>query len=95
MITGLYSCSCHPFSSWKESDLHHKRKFKIGDPVRHRCKGIRGTVYKIWEERGFYTVKYGDYPRDQHLEHAGNLEPTSMFWHDKLNLSISYFTEKQ
>ncbi|ULT44104.1 hypothetical protein KRR40_12505 [Niabella defluvii] len=73
-ITGYYGCTCHPFKSWTELDKAFRKKFRIGDKVRNRCSGLEGEVYKILPDRGFYVVKYGPLPRDQHLEHAQELE---------------------
>lgn len=74
MITGLYGCSCHPFSSWSECDKAHNQKFKIGDPVENTCLGTHGTINEIKREKGFVIVKYGNRPCDLHLEHVANLK---------------------
>lgn len=73
-VTGFFGCSCHPFSSWKECEVHHRRKFLAGDNVRKRCNGLRGTVYEATDKQGFCIVKYGDRPCDRHQEHSANLE---------------------
>lgn len=72
-ITGYNGCSCHPFRSWDESDFFHNQKFEIGDNVKNRCRGITGTIFCVCDTRGFVIVKYGELPRDRHLEHVANL----------------------
>lgn len=72
LITGLYGCSCHPFSSWTECYKAHDQRFKIDDKVKHRCTGKIGFVTKI-QNCGFVTVTYGNLPKDRILEHSANL----------------------
>ena len=72
LITGLYGCSCHPFSSWTECYKAHDQRFKIDDKVKHRCTGKIGFVVKI-HNQGFVTVAYGNLPKDNILEHVANL----------------------
>jgi len=72
-IIGLFGCYCHPFSSWKECDKMHKQLLKVGQPVKNRHTDASGVVHKILEGKYWYTVKYGDLPRDLHLEHSANL----------------------
>lgn len=75
MCTGYFGCSCHPFPNWKECDRAHKQVFKIDDTVRNRCKGTIGIVWAVDQEnKGFVIVKYGDLPRDRHLEHVAQIE---------------------
>lgn len=72
-ITGLYGCSCHPFSSWEECDQYHNQILRPSTPVRQRHTGKTGTVDRILE-RGFVIVKYGPYQSDLVQEHVANLE---------------------
>jgi hypothetical protein len=72
MITGLYGCSCHPFTSWEKCVKAHKQKFKIDDPVTDRCTGRSGVIFKV-HDSGFVTVKYGKNERDKELEHVARL----------------------
>lgn len=73
-ITGYYGCPCHSFKDYDDCWKAHRQKFNIGDKVKNRCrKSMKGEVIKIWEEKGFYTVKYGLLRRDEHLEHAAEL----------------------
>jgi len=72
-ITGLYGCSCHPFTTWGECDAFHKQKLTTGQKVKQRHTGKEGEVFKISEHKGFVTVKYGDLKSDLHQEHVANL----------------------
>lgn len=74
MITGLRGCSCHPFASWDECEKYHNQKFKLGDRVKNRHLGTIGTIYEICTDKGYVIVKYGELPRDRHLEHVALLE---------------------
>ena len=75
MITGLYGCPCHPFPSWEQCELFHKRKFKPGDKIKQRHTGKDGIISEQHECKGFYIVKYGERKSDLSLEHAAMLEP--------------------
>lgn len=74
-ITGIYGCSCHPFSSWKESDKAHKQRFSEGTRVQHRCTGETGVIYNEADKQGFCTflVDPGTTPGHQHLAHVAEL----------------------
>lgn len=79
MIKGLHGCSCHPFSSWKECDLYHKRKYEVAQLVQERCPGYRkrvrtGVVLRV-VGGGYYHVKMGEIVSDIILFHAAELEP--------------------
>jgi hypothetical protein len=67
-ITGYYGCSCHPFNSWKECEMAHKRKFRIGDIVKHRCNGVQGEITQINGQGFYYVSTLGQL-------HAARLEP--------------------
>jgi heat shock protein HspQ len=51
----------------------HNQKFKVGDKVKNRHTGSEGDIFEIHPEKGFVTVKYGELPCDQHLEHVATL----------------------
>lgn len=71
-IIGLYGCYCHPYESWEDCEKMHKQKLSIGALVKQRHSGAQGEVFRYLGS-GFYTVKYGPKPSDEHLEHAANL----------------------
>ena len=71
-IAGLYGCSCHSFSSWKECYKFQSQRMKIGETVKHRCSGVIGIVTELGEH-GYVTIKNGDLPRDIRSEHVQNL----------------------
>ena len=72
LITGLYGCSCHSYSSWAECYKFHQQTLKIDDKVKHRCNGKIGFVIKT-HNIGFVTVKYGNLACEEVLEHRANL----------------------
>ena len=71
-ITGLYGCSCHPFSSWSECDKAHKQKLPITTKVTNRHTLRTGNVCEIHDGH-FVSVKYGKNKSDQVLEHVAQL----------------------
>ncbi|GHB44571.1 hypothetical protein [Mongoliitalea lutea] len=84
LITGLFGCSCHGFDSWEECEQAHKQRFKIGDPVEHRCTGKQGYVHNL-SEGGFCIVKMGVTPSENIQYHAANLIKK-----EKVDLEDSY-----
>lgn len=76
-VIGLYTCSCHLFPSYEEADKARKQKLSIGTTVKHRCTQDTGTVHEIQGE-GYVTVKYGNLPKDIHLEHVQELIPLKL-----------------
>lgn len=73
MPQGIFTCSCHPFETWKDVEKAYKQKFKIGDKVRHRCTQKEGVIIEPNDQEGFVKTKYGKYQRDIHLDHAQEL----------------------
>ena len=73
IITGYYGCSCHPYSSWEECEKLHKQRVAIGQSVQQRHTECFGIVHLLHEEKDWCMVKYGDLPRDLHLENVANL----------------------
>ncbi|SFS30589.1 hypothetical protein [Lutibacter maritimus] len=72
-IIGLYTCSCHLFSSYEAAETAKKQKLAIGTPVKNRCTKTIGKVIELCEQKGYVIVKYGPLPKDNHLEHVQEL----------------------
>lgn len=74
-IIGLNGCNCHPYESWEECKKMHNQKFKIGEKVKQRHTEEQGEIDEIRNgiEKCYVIVKYGELPRDRHLEHVANL----------------------
>ena len=73
IITGLYGCSCHPFTTWGECAAYSKQKMTTGQKVKQRHTGREGEIYGIHEQKGYVTVKYGELMSDLELEHVAML----------------------
>jgi hypothetical protein len=73
LITGYHGCSCHPYSSWAECNKLHGQKMQIGEKVQQRHTGELGVVHELYENKIWCIVKYGDLPRDHHLENVASL----------------------
>ena len=72
--TGLYGCYCHPFNSWVECVRAHKQIFTIGQKVKNRHSDKEGFIIRTVEDsKYFWIVKYGSFPKDEHLQHSANL----------------------
>ncbi len=76
-ITGYYGCSCHPFATWAHCERYHKQRFQLGDLVRTRCTGKRGTVIEATDKTGFCIVKFGNQRCEEVLKHSAELERTT------------------
>ena len=72
-ITGYYGCSCHPYSSWAECRKMHNQRVTIGEQVQQRHTKMLGVVFSLYEEKDWCIIKYGDLPRDHHLENVASL----------------------
>lgn len=72
-VIGLYTCSCHLFNNYEDSKKAKNQKLPINTNVKNRCSGKIGYVIELCKQKGYVIVKYGKYPKDNHLEHVQEL----------------------
>ena len=72
-VIGLYTCSCHLFKSYDDAKKAKNQKLPIGTRVKNRCTGTIGIVNELCKQKGYVIVKYGELPKDNHLEHVQEL----------------------
>ncbi|WP_064967629.1 hypothetical protein [Tenacibaculum ovolyticum] len=72
-VIGLYTCSCHLFKDYESAKKAKNQKLSIGSRVKHRCTQKVGFVNELTDTKGYVIVKYGDFPKDNHLDHVQEL----------------------